>query len=147
MANSQDAYSYCVQVDPNRLEELSRTSVGNLLMNMSAGLMPSELSPREKALLVREYGENWMFLLGFVDENGEKTEAVAAKEARINAKKQDTEKITIYVRFPAPCKFTDLRKKVKKGTCAGNCGKDGHIIPAGVFDRSVIYCADCYHKR
>lgn len=37
----------------------------NLLLNMMSGLEPQHLSEREKVLLKRRYGKNWLFKLGY----------------------------------------------------------------------------------
>ena len=41
--------------------------VDNLLLNMSAGLLPAHLYDREKKLLEKEFGEDWLFVLGYQD--------------------------------------------------------------------------------
>lgn len=43
------------------------SEVGNLLLNMSGGLLPEHLSKDEVDLLVEEYGENWFCELGYDD--------------------------------------------------------------------------------
>jgi hypothetical protein len=39
--------------------------VDNLLLNMSGGLMPEHLSAREKKLLAKEFGKDWLLVLGY----------------------------------------------------------------------------------
>lgn len=41
------------------------TEVGNLLLNMSAGVLPEHLTKDEVELLEKEYGENWFEKLGY----------------------------------------------------------------------------------
>jgi hypothetical protein len=43
--------------------KLSR--VDNLLLNMSAGLEPKDLTQEEVALLKHKFGEDWLFKLGY----------------------------------------------------------------------------------
>lgn len=43
------------------------TEVENLLLNMSAGLSPEHLTEMEKKLLKKEFGEDWLFKLGYQD--------------------------------------------------------------------------------
>jgi hypothetical protein len=43
--------------------KLSR--VDNLLLNMSSGLKPEELTHEEVALLKHKFGEDWMLTLGY----------------------------------------------------------------------------------
>ena len=41
--------------------------VGNLLMNMSAGLLPENLCVVEIELLKQKYGDNWFEKLGYTE--------------------------------------------------------------------------------
>lgn len=41
------------------------SEVENLLLNMSAGLLPENLSENEVNLLIDEYGANWFEVLGY----------------------------------------------------------------------------------
>jgi hypothetical protein len=41
--------------------------VSNLLMNMSGGLLPEDLSKEEVELMASEYGDNWFEKLGYTE--------------------------------------------------------------------------------
>lgn len=41
--------------------------VENILLNMSAGLLPENLAKEEVELLVQRYGENWFEKLGYTE--------------------------------------------------------------------------------
>lgn len=41
------------------------TKFGNLMLNLSAGMLPESLTPTEIGLLEDEYGDNWFEILGY----------------------------------------------------------------------------------
>jgi hypothetical protein len=41
------------------------TPTENLLLNMTAGLLPEHLAPNEIELLTKKYGKNWFETLGY----------------------------------------------------------------------------------
>jgi len=43
------------------------TELGNLLLNMSGGLLPEHLSKQEVDLLTKEYGNDWFEKLGYTE--------------------------------------------------------------------------------
>jgi hypothetical protein len=44
----------------------------NILLNMSAGLLPKDLSKNEQEILKNDYGENWFEFLGYTEPAYEK---------------------------------------------------------------------------
>ena len=48
------------------------SKVQNLVLNMSSGLLPKDLTKDEVDLLVEEYGEEWFEELGFSEDKYEK---------------------------------------------------------------------------
>lgn len=40
-------------------------NIANIVLNLSAGLSPKHLSQSEIEELVKEYGENWLEVLGY----------------------------------------------------------------------------------
>lgn len=50
------------------LTDVEIDEVANLIMNMSAGLLPEHLQEDEVALLEKAYGKDWFDRLGYTDE-------------------------------------------------------------------------------
>lgn len=48
-----------------KIEDMKISDVDNLLLNMSAGLLPENLSPNEIKLLEDKFGKNWFETLGY----------------------------------------------------------------------------------
>jgi hypothetical protein len=61
----------CLRRTTSQKEEVNLkiklTEVENLLLNMTSGLKPEHLSEYEKKLLEKEFGEDWLFQLGYQD--------------------------------------------------------------------------------
>lgn len=49
-------------------EEMLKDETNNLLLNMSGGLLPENLSKRETALLEKRFGKDWFYILGYNDQ-------------------------------------------------------------------------------
>ncbi len=49
----------------------------NIVLNMSAGLLPKELSKNEIELLKNDYGEDWFHVLGYSEKHYENPEHVS----------------------------------------------------------------------
>lgn len=58
-------------------KEIEFTEVDNLLMNMSAGLLPENLAPREIEMLEKKYGANWFKELGYEEKKFKKPKKLA----------------------------------------------------------------------
>jgi len=55
------------------------SEVDNLLLNMSSGLLPKDLSASEVSLLESKYGENWFEKLGYSEPGYEKPQKEMSK--------------------------------------------------------------------
>ncbi|NRF95133.1 hypothetical protein HQN89_30055 [Paenibacillus frigoriresistens] len=49
------------------MKEIEIDEITNLLLNLSVGVHPNDLSDEEAGLLKAEYGEDWMNELGYTE--------------------------------------------------------------------------------
>lgn len=150
--------SYCISLDTLAIAkgEFDRGSIGNLMLNIMAGLNPDELSGDEIALMIENYGEDWLTeLFGPAEERERWMRERKEHEKRVLARCSLPQRESAYARMKREEEEEwSIRSNHVKGVssrstappCTAGCGRAGYVIPAGVFDRSKIYCPGCFGK-
>lgn len=59
--------NFVFELSGDQIEKLLEYEVSNLLLNMSGGLLPKDLTPDEVKLLINKFGNNWFYELGYDD--------------------------------------------------------------------------------